>query len=120
MQDIPALFIFETAQWDRKHNIYVDHKKREEQRTIQMSLERDPTDDRLLLIFIGGPTGHEVYDAVDLWSHPLDPLNPLNPLAQFCICGGTVNSWPRCLVPWNQVYEYLETFETELKRRGEQ
>lgn len=95
---IVAVFTKETGRWDSKSNNYVDRKNTSEERTIEMELYTN-SEGRQILRFIGGPTGFEQYYADDL---------ALNPGGTFCICGGTINSWPRCAVLSDDVIKFLE------------
>lgn len=55
-----------------------------------------------VLRFIGGPTGYESYYIEDLMK------NSLREGTDFCICAGTINSWPECKVPWDEVFHFIQ------------
>lgn len=97
-----AKFIYETGRWDSKSNSFVDRKKRFETKEVQMVIESSEDHDRATLRFIGGPTGYETYYIKDLLEHA--PEGRMD----FCICGGTINSWPTCIVEWADVTDFLE------------
>ena len=46
-----------------------------------------------------GPNGHEAYHLYSLL--PMD-----NRQGEFCVCAGTINSWPACYVQWKDVKEF--------------
>ena len=55
-----------------------------------------------VLKFHGGPTGFEEYRVQDLLT-----LNVDNQSKWFCICAGTINSWPYCAVNRKEVFEFI-------------
>jgi len=56
-----------------------------------------------VLQFIGGPTGYESYYIKDLLQ------TSRSKRTSFCICAGTLNSWPQCVVPWSAVLDFLKS-----------
>lgn len=52
--------------------------------------------------FLGGPTGYETYCLKDLLK--------LKENENFCICGGTLNSWPNCYVKAKDLSQILKHF----------
>jgi hypothetical protein len=107
--DIESWWTFRTGRWDDNNGFgYVDIKERRETRTLTLQIVERGHGKRSLQ-FVGGPTGYESYDIDDL----LDPKTGLatfgpNPEdAMFCICGGTMNSWPTCEVRAKDVLDYL-------------
>lgn len=77
----------ETGRWDNTKNTFVDRKKTYSEKIIHVALKND--EGRKLLQFIGGPTGFETYE--------LESLNEIvTGIGNFCLCGGTLNSWQRC------------------------
>lgn len=60
-----------------------------------------------ILEFIGGPTGFESYYVEDLLREPSRMQGRL------CICGGTINSWPKCSVQAEEVLAYIQQEEGE-------
>jgi hypothetical protein len=89
----------ETGKWDEEKNKYVDRKFSEiTERTISVTFEKGP------LRFNGGPTGYESYYFKDL-----EGLSEReNPHEYFCICGGTINSWPKCSVKTQDLIEIID------------
>jgi len=92
----------EHAQWDSFQEKYVNRT------IVPMSdkiLKMEIIDGKngKILQFIGGPTGYESYYIEDLLK------TPRSERTSFCICGGTVNSWPRCEVPWSDVLDFLKS-----------
>jgi hypothetical protein len=59
-----------------------------------------------ILRFIEGPTGYESYYIEDLIRHCDLPCHTED--FNFCICGGTVNSWPQCTVKKKDMFEFLK------------
>ena len=106
-QPIPSEWTFETATWNRKKNKYEDRQYRTESRTIKMEIE--DRGEESIIRFIGGPTGFESYHISDFL---LDKDVERDTL---CICGGTVNSWPKCIVPWQPVISFILKFVEENK-----
>jgi len=95
---INSVFTFETARWDSSLNNFVGRKSRDETREIEVAIIA--RDGKPLLVFTGGPTGFESYYLEDILEEPLRGDD-------FCICGGTVNSWPRCIVNWQDVVDLI-------------
>lgn len=102
---ITGTFSIEVARWDSRANQYVDRKTTTRQKDLTMEIIRR-TDGKDVIRFVGGPTGHESYYVADLLASLLDDSRPHHP--SLCICGGTVNSWPRCEVPVAGVLRFLE------------
>jgi hypothetical protein len=98
-QSIEAIFIQEIGRWDKSSNTFVDLSTSKTIRNIEMVLcERD---DKQILKFVGGPTGFESYYVEDLLALPFAK-------STFCICGGTINRWPRCEVSSTEVAIFLK------------
>jgi len=97
-EEIVAIFTTETARWNENLEEYVDRESRTEVKDIKMVVET--RDDKAILRFVGGPTGYESYYIEDLdgWK---------DRVGSFCICGGTVNRWPKCEVHWPDVQRFL-------------
>jgi len=94
---IMASFTRETGRWNGK--TFVDREFYNYSKEIQMEIV--DKDDKPILRFIGGPTGYESYYIKDF----LKPW-PNRP-SEICICGGTINSYHRCSVPWKEVEQFL-------------
>jgi len=101
---ISSRWVYETARWDDDLLKYVDRKSREEIKTIEMVIEYSKRGK--ILKFIGRPTGYESYYISDLL------INEIQGRDEFCICAGTVNSWPACYVDYQTVMNFI-------KREGE-
>jgi hypothetical protein len=70
---------------------------------MELRIQDEPR--RLVLQFIGGPTGSEAYRVGDL----TDSIHGLEAkaLETFCICGGG-NGWNKCAVPSADVVKFLK------------
>ena len=107
-RSITAKFITEKGRWDKQSNSFVDRSSVETISPIEMELfERDG---KQILKFIGGPTGFESYYVEDLNANPMVA-------GIFCICGGTINRWPRCEVPFADVADFLNDMGTNTSCR---
>lgn len=69
------------------------------------------SESRMLLQFVGGPTGFESYYLDDEFIEGREALVAANPEALFCICGGTVNSWPCCEVSACAMLDFLHDWQ---------
>jgi len=96
-REIKAIFTAETAKWDGKK--YFEYNYRTYEKEIEMVIE--DRGGKPILKFIGGPTGYESYYVEDM----VKPRQKLS--RELCICGGTVNSYHKCIVPWNEVVQFL-------------
>ena len=93
------------AKWDGGK--YVDKKLSEvEEKELKVTLDITNTD-KPIIKFHGGPTGFESYYLNDILENPFG----LNENDNFCICGGTINSWPRCWVKTKDFKSILEVFK---------
>ena len=95
----------QTANWDGKGFINRKWSKVEEKK-LKVTLD-DTNTDKPIVKFHGGPTGFESYYLKDLLENPFGE----NEHDLFCICGGTINSWPRCFVKSRDLKEILEVFK---------
>ncbi len=111
--NITATFTKTTAKWNKFIGNFTNKKKHPpKQKTIEIQLayaERSPK--KVILRFIGGPTGHECYYVQDL----LMPVSFPKP-EKLCICAGTLNSWEHCTVKWVDVINFLKTNGYDIKR----
>ena len=98
---IEATFIKERANWNKLTCKYEDHTYKTTMRFITMEIIHRK--DQPVLRFIGGPTGFESYYVESLLYNP-------PPADTLCICGGTVNSWSKCTVPWEDVKNFLASY----------
>ena len=84
------------TQWDGKK--YGVIQTSEKEKRIHIKLLQGA---RGFLLDFGGPTGFEMYnidDMIKLCSEDRE---------EFCICGGTTNSWPECYVKVDDVRGFL-------------
>ncbi len=98
--EIESKWDYETGRWNNKKREFTDIKHKESVKTIKMRIEA--VGNKLVLRFIGGPTGFESYYIEDLLENKLRSDD-------FCICGGTINSWPACRVKWSEVEAFMKT-----------
>jgi len=107
---INSTWITMIATWDSKLQKNVNPRDTVREKEIEMELFFGE-DARPKLKFIGGPTGFEQYFADDLYrsmtSIAADGDDLVRPNVPFCICGGTINSWPRVNVSRAEVYQFL-------------
>ena len=101
---INSRWVIEKGRWSEKLRTYTDRTRLEFERPVEIEIIHNLRDKHILL-FMGGPTGHEAYY--------LDGLLPMDDRqGEFCICAGTINSWPACYVQWADVkkfcIEYLQ------------
>ena len=97
----------EVAEWSEEHG-YINRQFRPiKEKEIQILIE-EPDNDKPVLRFLGGPTGHESYYIEDLLRNRL-----LQESEDFMICAGTVNSWPQCWVKWADVKPLLEKYKND-------
>lgn len=97
-QPINSDWIIERGHWDNAVKQYVGRTYERFQRTITMRKELRANGEAL--VFDGGPTGFEAYYIADL-------LATGERSEDFCICGGTINSWPRCSVKTSDVFQFI-------------
>jgi len=98
---VEGTFTYEMGTWDENTQSFRDIRTKTwtKELTITCTLN-----DRPIIEFIGGPTGFERYY--------LYSLEPLSGHDLFCICGGTINSWPRCTVPSKAVKYFIDSVKT--------
>lgn len=97
---IQSIFTFETGRYDKESNLFVDRKSSPEPRELEII--KEIRNDKEVLVFIGGPTGFESYYIEDL------KKNISVKSGDFCICGGTINSWPRCIVKVEDILDFIK------------
>lgn len=103
---IDAIFEIEKGRWDEKASKFVDREITKQ--TKQIEMEIDLSRGTPILKFNGGPTGFESYYIEDLCYGKHD-IRQRAKDSDFCICGGTINRWARCVVPMEKVLEFLQT-----------
>ncbi len=103
---IKSFWTYERGKWSRKENKFVD-------RAISPVTEKildveilfpDSKDYSPILKFIGGPTGYESYYIENLLTNDFKG-------EEFCICGGTINSWARCYVKAKDVNVIINLYK---------
>ena len=99
---IKCKWIVETADWNKATNSYENRQSTETERTISMQLIKK--EHGTVIQFFGGPTGYESYYVEDLMNNHESKSKDL------CICGGTVNSWPRCIVNRDTVFNFIKEY----------
>jgi hypothetical protein len=99
----------ETGQWDDKTEKFTNRKVSEiTEREIYVTMDWNYEKNKKILQFKGGPTGHESYYFKDL-----EGLSERkNPNEYFCICGGTINSWPKCSVKTQDLIEIIDQIKS--------
>lgn len=107
-QLIEAEFIREYGRWDKFTNSYQDRQEKKYAHLIEMEIVEH--DDRTLLRFIGGPTGHEVYNVMDILNNPPQGEH-------ICICAGTFNEHYSCSVPSEEVMDFLAEYVTNKQNK---
>lgn len=110
---IKATFTRKYARWNEKENKYTDHSQKTDEKLITMEIIFRENSDKAVLRFNGGPTGFESYYIDDLLED-----RKHNPHETFCICAGTVNSWAECMVPWQDVKNFLSACGYKSKPRN--
>ena len=95
----------ETGRFDRNLCTFVD-RKFSEIKEKEIYIEYDPKTD--VIHFRGGPTGYESYN-FDTIERSFDTFN----YDKFCICAGTINSWPRCDVKVKDFMEIVKKIKEE-------
>ena len=98
---IKATFTTEYGRFDSKLNKFVDKYGHTEYKVLEMRVVLKMN--LPILEFIGGPTGFETYYLEDLRRSNLNNGNN-----EFCICGGTINKWPRCIVNKKEVFDFID------------
>jgi len=105
--DINSKWTALRAEWDGQ-NFVNEHEAPLPDKVLSMELSTRPDWEgnlKQVLYFRGGPTGFESYYVEDL----LDPETGISARGDvdLCICGGTINSWPRCTVSTADVLKFL-------------
>lgn len=101
--EILSTFTYETATWDKGSNTYINRRTRSIEKVLFMKVNTN-LEGKKVLKFEGGPTGFESYYISDLLENKPGPVDKNTP---FCICGGTVNSWPRAVVLLKEVLDFI-------------
>ena len=104
-KEISSEWVFERGVWDHITNTYAKRTYENKTKIIKMKIEKN-ADGNNILRFIGGPTGYESYYLEDL----IRNVGPARNGNGFCICGGTINSWPFVRVPMKDVFEFIDAF----------
>lgn len=101
MHEIQSIWTKITADWSEERGFY----NRKEVFAKTLGIEFIECGGKLIIQFIRGPTGFEVYYVEDLKRH----ADKLDYDEDFCICAGTTNSWPRCTVKWGSLWNIIKT-----------
>lgn len=94
----------EVGTWSHGANKYIDQKVVDLPDKILVMTVYEKTHGYVLK-FNGGPTGFESYYIKDL----VEGMKSFDDKVPFCICGGTINRWPRCEVQWADVAAFLKS-----------
>ena len=89
IHEINSAWAWETGKWDEGQFTFIDRKYRTNEKIIKVVLK--DRGDKKLVQFIGGPTGFECYEFDSL-------KESVSGEGEFCLCEGSCNSWPRCMV----------------------
>jgi len=105
---IKSFWTYEKADWDGKN--FVNRTTSEIfEKDLEIKVYNDIIVGYELVRFFGGPTGYESYRLEDLESHDLDTNE------QFCICGGTINSWAKCTVASRDINKAIKAYKVSVK-----
>ncbi len=104
---ITSRWRYENGDWDGKD--FSNRRVREQSIFLEMVC------DGKKLEFIGGPTGFESYYVASLVCAYGGQPRP----EELCICAGTINSWPACYVPWDEVMSFVESAIAAYKEGGQ-
>jgi len=107
--EIISYWTYEKGKWDYNKNKYVERtisEVKEKILKIRMDKSLYKNDPTQTISFIGGPTGYESYYFIDLIKNFTDFTDD-----DFCICGGTINSWARCWVKTKDFKEILNQIQ---------
>lgn len=97
----------ETGRFDEDSCSFIN-RKLSEVKEKEIYIEYDQETD--ILYFRGGPTGYESYYFTSLESSILTSESD-----KFCICGGTINSWPICTVKMENFRDIFNEIKKERK-----
>ena len=104
----------ETGYYDEKRGRYARRRHTDiQERQLEVVLKRSEYNNQPVLHFVGGPTGHETYYLNDILASLEEKSK-----GKWVICGGTINSWPRCWVTINDMKKAIKYF-TEKEDKGE-
>jgi hypothetical protein len=88
------------GRWDRDLMDWVNVTEEASKKEIPARLVFRESDETYLVSF-DGPTGYEIYDIEAL-------LGVCKGSRDFCVCAGTINSWPRCDVDLEDLRRFKE------------
>jgi len=102
---IKSFWSRESGVWSIGQNKYIGRSwSPEKEKEIHIEIDTSRYNNRPIVYFIGGPTGHESYYLESLAD---DFLNRSEAQTKFYICTGTINSWPSCYVLWEEFKEKI-------------
>lgn len=106
MKTIKSYWTYETGIWNGVKNEYINRIVSDiKEKDLKIEIENTPFSEYgPVLKFIGGPTGYESYYIKNLLENPWNH-------GDFCICGGTINSWAKCWVKTKDVMNILEDYK---------
>ncbi len=94
---INSRWVTRTGIWDNNTKSYTKINEKETFKNIKMKIVESCG--KKILQFIGGPTGFEAFY--------IDDLSLLSNSIEFCICAGTINSWPACFVNRKELLKFI-------------
>jgi hypothetical protein len=99
--EINSKWTMEIGRWNEQSGKFEDRVIKDwPDKILKMEISGDQ--DKKILKFIGGPTGFESYYIDDFIKYPIKG-------EELCICGGTINIWPRCTVSWKDIESFLQS-----------
>lgn len=98
-REIKSCCVWKTGVVDENKRQWLKKEEREEEKTLILELFKK--EDRIKFKFLKGPIGFEEYDVLRFLKHAgkKDEF--------FCICAGTINSWPECYVSKDEIVDFL-------------
>jgi hypothetical protein len=99
----------ETGKWDEVLRIYTERKKSPiKTKELEVNIVKSDFNNKKIVKFYGGPTGHESYYLDDLLRTKFNKKED-----RFCICAGTINSWSCCWVRASDLLRFLKEAKNE-------
>jgi hypothetical protein len=99
----------ETGKWDEVLSIYTERKKSPiKTKELEVSIVKSDFNNKKIVQFHGGPTGHESYYLDDLLR-----LNLNRKIDRFYICAGTIDLWPKCWIMTSDLLRFLKEAKNE-------
>lgn len=98
---VRSVWVTETGWWAEETDSYIDIEHSERRKEIGVHLCVNPELGKMTVEF-DGPTGFESYALKDMEEVARSGDSDL------CICFGTINRWPRCLVDVSDLRKFLD------------